>query len=102
MERFVELLGKIDDISNRLLIGDKTVYDEIEKIFPVVGEALDIFLQNIEIFNENGIDIGKNEIEKMANAFATGYGKKDHLMLVDVLCFEIYKVVNLLVMVGGN
>lgn len=97
MEKLKKLLFNIDEISTRLIKNDESVYSDIEKMFPAVSEAMDVCLKNIAVVNQAGYNIDENHVLYIVDSFASGFGKKDNLLLIDIMCFEIYSIVNILV-----
>lgn len=90
MEQDMGLLKAIDFVSDKLLQGDETVFEDINMILPVIGEVLDGCISNIEKIREAGYDILPQDIEYSVERLTEAVSNKDVTMLIDVLCFEIY------------
>lgn len=87
------VLKAIDFISDKLLKNDETVYEDISLVLPTIGEALEGCLESLESVRAAGYDIIAEDIETSVDRLTDAVTNKDVMMLIDVLCFEIYGMI---------
>lgn len=93
MERYKELLENIDGITDELLKNDEEVYKNLSEILPLMGEVLAKCIEEIERIKEAGFDIEKEDVEYAIIRLQEAIEKRDNMKLIDVLCFEVYGMV---------
>lgn len=94
VERLGEILEKIDDISNRLIQNDNLAYNDILDITDDVGMALEQCAGKQDSLSAAGYNISEQDIFNMVEDYGMAISKKDNMMMVDILCFEIYPLLN--------
>lgn len=88
------LMGKIDDISNQILKNDEKAFDNLLDLTDDIGNALEECAKHIEEMSRIGFCISEDDIMTMVESYGTALSQRDSMLMNDILCFEIYAVLN--------
>lgn len=88
-----ELLREIDRVSDDLAGNKKDVYDNMGKLLELIGTVLDDCISNIDKINESGYQVDKNSIMWLVERLEDGLNHRDNICLIDILCFELYGLI---------
>lgn len=88
------LMEKIDNISNLILKNDEKAYDDLLDLTDDIGTALEGCAAHIEEINSTGCCVSENDIMNIVEIYGAALRQKDNMLMTDILCFEIYPILN--------
>ncbi len=94
MADIVKLLEDIDEVSNGLLCNEEDVYNNILDMTEDIGGMLEKCAGETEKINQMGYNISEEDIFSIVECYGEALTNKDNMMMLDLLCFEIYPLIN--------